>query len=82
MGKDARKIRKRSDIEMPLQRAIYRVSKKHARFSKLKNIPNLLSDDKERKIIQNIDFSYFSNRVSFMENHVSATARASKYKLL
>ena len=70
MGKDARKIRKRSDIEMPLQRAIYRVSKKDARFSKLKNIPNLLSDDRERNIIQNIDFSYFSNRASFMGNPV------------
>ena len=30
--------------------------KKDARFSKLKNIPNLLSDDKEGKIMKNIDF--------------------------
>ena len=31
---------------------MYRVSKKDARFSKLKNIPDLLSDDREGKIIK------------------------------
>ena len=35
---------------------------KDARFSKLKNIPFLLSDEKEVKIIENIEFKYFSNR--------------------
>ena len=36
--------------------AYYRVSQKKNRFSKFKNIPDLLSDDIERTIIQNIDF--------------------------
>ena len=45
--------------------------KKDASFSKWKNIPNLLSDVRERKIVQIIDFSYFSNRASFMGNPVS-----------
>ena len=44
--------------------------KKDARFSKPKNISDPLSDEKEGKIIENIDFSYFSNRESFMGNHV------------
>ena len=44
---------------------------KGARFSKLKNILFLLSDEKEVKIIENIDFKYFSNRASFMESPVS-----------
>ena len=44
--------------------------KKDARFSKPKNISDPLSDEKEGKIIENIDFSYFSNRASFMGNHV------------
>ena len=32
---------------------------------KMKNIPDLLSYDKEGKIIENIDFEYFCNRASF-----------------
>ena len=42
---------------------------KDARFPKLKNIPDLLSDDKEGKI-KNNDLKYFSNRASFMGNPV------------
>ena len=34
----------------------------------MKNIPDLLSYDKEGKIIENIDFEYFCNRASFMGN--------------
>ena len=34
--------------------------KKDARFSKLQNIPDLLSDEKEGKIMENIDFTYFA----------------------
>ena len=41
--------------------------KKNARFSKMKNITDLLTDDKEGYIIWNIDFWYFSNRASFVE---------------
>ena len=48
----------------------YRVSQKNARFSKIENITDLLSDDKKGKIIQNIDFYYFSNRASFLGNPV------------
>ena len=44
--------------------------KKDARFSKLKNIPDLLSDAKDGRKMENIDFSYFSNRASFMGNPV------------
>ena len=44
--------------------------KKTARFPKLENIPDLLSDEKEWKIMENIDFTYFSNRASFMRNPV------------
>ena len=33
--------------------------KKDARFSKIKNIPDLFSDDKECKIMWNIEFYYF-----------------------
>ena len=36
----------------------------------LKNIPFLLSDNKEGKIKENADFKYFRNRASFMENPV------------
>ena len=43
---------------------------KDARFSKLKNILFLLSDEKEGNIIENIDFKYLSNRASFMGNPV------------
>ena len=41
---------------------------KDARFSKLKNILFLLSDEKEGKIIENIDLKYFSNLASFVGN--------------
>ena len=44
--------------------------KKTLFISILKNIPDLLSDGKECKIIENIDFEYFSNRASFMGNSV------------
>ena len=51
----------------------YRVSQKDACFLKLKNIPDLLSDEKESKIMENIDFSHFSNSAaSFMGNPVFA----------
>ena len=42
--------------------------KQDACFSKVKKIyiPDLLSDDREGKIIENIDFEYLSNRASFM----------------
>ena len=39
-------------------------------FLKVKDIANLLSDDKEGQIIKNIDFLYFSSRASFMGNPV------------
>ena len=45
---------------------------KDARFSKLKNILFLLSDEKEGNIIENIDFKYLSNRASFMGNPVNS----------
>ena len=46
----------------------YRVSqKKDARFSKMKNMPDLLRDDREGKII---DFKYLSNRASSKGNPV------------
>ena len=45
--------------------------KKDARLSKLKNIPDLLIGEKEGKIMKNIDFSYFSNRATFMANPVA-----------
>ena len=41
-----------------------------ARFSKMKNIPDLLSDERKGRIIENIDFKYLSNRASFMGNTV------------
>ena len=41
-----------------------------ASFTKLKNILNLLSYDREGKIIENIDFKYLSKRASFMRNPV------------
>ena len=51
---------------------MYRVSqKKDARFSKIKNIPDLLSDDNEGKLMRNIEFKYFSNRASFIVKPVS-----------
>ena len=37
----------------------YRDSHNDARFPKLKNIPDLLSDEKDNKIMENIDFTYF-----------------------
>ena len=40
----------------------YRVSKKTARFSKIKNILNLLCNDNEGEINKNINFNYFYNR--------------------
>ena len=39
---------------------------KDARFSKLKNFPDL-NDDKEGKIKENVDLKYFSNRAWFWE---------------
>ena len=45
--------------------------KKDARYPKLKNIPDLLSDEKESKIMENIDSSYFSNQESLMGNPVA-----------
>ena len=50
----------------------YRVSQKknHVRFSKLKNIPDLFSDDKDATIITNIDLNYEIGRVSFIGNPV------------
>ena len=44
---------------------------KDARYSKLKNILFLLSDEKEGQIIENIDFKYLSYRASFMGNPVT-----------
>ena len=41
---------------------------KTAIHKNLKIIPNLLSDDREDKIIENIDFIYFSNQASFIGN--------------
>ena len=37
---------------------IYRVSQKDACFSKFNNMHNLLFDDREGKIVGNIDFEY------------------------
>ena len=49
----------------------YRVSqKRHARFSKIKNIIDLLCNDNEGEINDNINFNYFSNRASLMGNPV------------
>ena len=45
----------------------HRVSKKDARFSKFKNIFDIFSDDREGKIIENIDCQYFSDRASLWE---------------
>ena len=42
--------------------------RKDARFSKIRNIPDLLSVDEEGKLMENIDFKYFSNRASCMGN--------------
>ena len=44
--------------------------KKDARFSKLKSVPDLLSDNWEGKLTKNIEFTCFSNRGPFMENPV------------
>ena len=43
----------------------YSVSQKDARFAKLKNITDLLSNDRRGKI-KNIDLKYFGNQASFM----------------
>ena len=43
---------------------------KDARFSKIKNILNLLCNDNEGEINENINFNYFSNRASLMGNPV------------
>ena len=48
----------------------FKLPQKDASFSKSKNIPDQLSDDREGNIIQNIDFSYFSNGASFMGHPV------------
>ena len=49
----------------------YRVSQiKDPSFSKLKKMPNLPSDNREGKILENIDIKYFSYRASFMGNPV------------
>ena len=37
--------------------------KKDARFSKLKDVPDLLSDDREGKIIKNIQASFMGSSV-------------------
>ena len=44
--------------------------KKNYRFWKLNNIPDLLGDEKDNKIMENFDFSFFSNRASLMGNRV------------
>ena len=49
---------------------------KDARFSKLKNILFLRSDEKEGTIVENIDFEYSSNRTSFMGNPVAPVLEA------
>ena len=41
-----------------------------ARFSKMKNIPDLLSDERKGRILENIDLKDLSNRASFMGNTV------------
>ena len=51
----------------------YRVSqlnKKDARFSKIKNIPDLLSDDEECISTGNFNSKCFIDRASFMGNPV------------
>ena len=45
--------------------------KKDARFLKIWNNLDLLSDDKEGKLMEHIDFRYFSIRASFMRNPVA-----------
>ena len=44
--------------------------KKDARFSKLTSILDLLSYDREGKMIETIAFNYFSSRASFTGNPV------------
>ena len=51
----------------PLQKKII---KSNAGLLKLRVIPDLLSDDREGKRIENIDFKWSSNRASFMGNPV------------
>ena len=46
-------------------------TKKDARFSKMKNIPDEFSDDREGILIDKIGFEYFINRASFMGNPVA-----------
>ena len=40
------------------------------KFSKLKNIQDQLSDDREGEIIENVDFKYSSNLASLTGNPV------------
>ena len=49
------------------------IKKKDARFSKMKNMPDLLSDDRKGKIIENIDSKYLRNRASFLRKPVFLT---------
>ena len=60
-------------------------SKKGARFSQLRNIPNLLTDDRKDKIIENINLKYllaigrllwktllyYSDVLCFRDNHLN-----------
>ena len=45
--------------------------KKDARFSKLKNIPDLRSDETEGEKSENFEYEYFRNRATFKRNPVS-----------
>ena len=45
--------------------------KKDGRFSKFLNNLDLLSGDKKGKLMEQIDFRYFSIRASFMRNPVA-----------
>ena len=55
--------------------------KKRDPFLKIENIPGLLSDLAESKILENIDFKYFSNRASFKGNPVCSLLFALSRKL-
>ena len=44
--------------------------RKKARFSKSKNSPNLLTHDRKGKIMENINWKYFRDRISFMGSPV------------
>ena len=50
--------------------AVQGFPEKDARFSKLKNISDLLCDDEEVKIKENMDSKYVNNRASFLGNPV------------